>query len=97
LGTRTPSSVRLYPPFPSRKQLTELLDKYSGTKVLVWDESLTGPMDLIAKYQFLRDHEVVKMFPLNRGRLPATAVDNIVFITRPDIERMDRIAENVRG
>lgn len=84
----------------SRRELSEFLDNdkgISGTKVLVWDESLTGPMDLIAKYQFFRDRSVIKMFPLKGGRLPKITTDNIVFITRPDLGQMDKIADNVKG
>ena len=84
----------------SRRELSEFLDNdkgISGTKVLVWDESLTGPMDLIAKYQFFKDRSVIKMFPLKGGRLPKITTDNIVFITRPDLGQMDKIADNVKG
>ena len=66
-------------------------------QVLVWDEGLTGPFDLIAKYQFFRDRGVIKMFPLKAGRLPPTKADSIVFITRPEIANMDFIADNVQG
>ena len=33
----------------ARKELSDYLDKYAGTKIIIWDEGLTGPMDLIAK------------------------------------------------
>ena len=52
----------------ARKELSDYLDKYAGTKVLVWDEGLTGPMDLIAKFKFFTERNVIKMFPLNKGR-----------------------------
>ena len=84
----------------ARRELSEFLDNdkgISGTKVLVWDESLTGPMDLIAKYQFFKDRSVIKMFPLKSGRLPRLATQHIVFITRPDLGQMDKIADNVKG
>ena len=32
----------------ARKQLTEYMDQCSGTKAIVWDEALTGPVDLVA-------------------------------------------------
>ena len=65
-------------------------------QALVWDQALTGPLDLIAKYQFLREREVTKMFPLKSGRLPASSVENIVFITRPETSLMKIVAENVK-
>jgi len=43
----------------------------------------------------VQEHEVDKMFPLRPGRLPANAVQNIVFITRPKLSLMDLVAQNV--
>lgn len=42
-----------------------------------------------------KDHGVEKMVPLRPGRLPATAVHNVVFITRPNASLMKNVAENV--
>ena len=44
---------------------------------------------------YLQDHEVEKMFPLRTGSLPASNVQNIVFLTRPRLELMDKIAQNL--
>jgi hypothetical protein len=66
-------------------------------QVLVWDEGLTGPFDLIAKYAFFKERGVIKMFPLKAGRLPQTGAENIIFLTRPEITNMDFIADNVKG
>lgn len=57
---------------------------------------MTGPMDLIAKYKFLKERQVVKMFPLKPGRLPNCETENIVFITRPETAMMEYIADNVK-
>lgn len=46
----------------ARKELTELLDQFSGSKVLVWDDALTGPVDLIVNAQFLRERSVRYQF-----------------------------------
>ena len=43
----------------------------------------------------LQDHEVEKMFPLRAGSLPASNVQNIVFLTRPKLELMEKIAQNL--
>jgi hypothetical protein len=49
-------------------------------------------------FQFFKDRGVIKMFPLKSGRLPHVAnADNIVFITRPEIDNMDSISDNVKG
>ena len=83
----------------AKRELTECLDKYTGKKIIVWDEELAGPLDLIAKYQFFKDRQVVKSFPLKSGRLPYSGgqVENIVFVTRPEVANMDKISDNVKG
>jgi len=80
----------------ARLELLDLLDRYSGTKALVWDQTLTGPLGLIAEYGHLKEHEVVKMHPLERGALPPISADNVVFLTRPNLDNMDIIAENIK-
>ena len=81
----------------ARLELLELLDRFPGTKALVWDQALTGPLGLIAEYQHLKEHEVVKMHPLEKGSLPPISAENVVFITRPCLENMDIIAENIKN
>ena len=63
---------------------------------MVWDERLTGPFGLVAEYSFLREHDVVKMFPLRPGRLPPSDVDSVVFLVRPQVALMELVAENVQ-
>ncbi|KOC69759.1 Vacuolar protein sorting-associated protein 33A [Habropoda laboriosa] len=79
----------------AKKQLLCLLEKCDGTKAIVWDQSLKGPIDLIAKCSSL---DVVKMYPLCGGNLtiPSNIV-NVIFITRPQLDHMDLIAENIHG
>ena len=40
--------------------------------------------------------QVVKMHTLERGALPPVGAENVVFITRPDLDNMDIIAENIK-
>ncbi|XP_033216509.1 vacuolar protein sorting-associated protein 33A [Belonocnema kinseyi] len=81
----------------ARKQLLYLLEKCEGTKAIVWDKSLAGPIGLVAKYSLLQEHDVVKMYPLGEGPLPKINVANIIFITRPQLDLMDLIAQIVHG
>ena len=37
-----------------------LKSRFPGTKALVWDSALTGPLGLIAEYQHLKEHEVMR-------------------------------------
>lgn len=66
-------------------------------QAIVWDESLAGPVGLVAKYSLLQENEVVKMFPLRTGHLPPADVKNIIFITRPHLHLMDLVADNIHG
>lgn len=54
-------------------------------------------MGLVAKYETLQEHEVIKMYPLVGGRLPPADVTNVIFITRPHLDLMDLVAQNVHG
>ncbi|XP_057331707.1 vacuolar protein sorting-associated protein 33A [Microplitis mediator] len=81
----------------ARKQLLCLIEKCDGPKAIVWDQSLAGPVGLIAKYNLLEEYGVVKMYELVGGQLPLTNVTNIIFIVRPHLDLIDLIAENVHG
>ncbi|XP_037091633.1 vacuolar protein sorting-associated protein 33A-like [Pollicipes pollicipes] len=80
----------------ARQKFITLLEKGTGTKAIVWDERLTGPFGLVAEYSFLREQDVIKMFPLRPGRLPPSDVDSIFFLVRPELALMDMVAENVQ-
>ena len=45
----------------SSEKLNFFSRRFPGTKALVWDSALTGPLGLIAEYQHLKEHEV-KLF-----------------------------------
>ena len=42
----------------ARLELLELLDSFPGSKTLIWDSALTGPMGLVAEYSVLKQHQV---------------------------------------
>lgn len=79
----------------SRKELISLIQRCEGKKAIVWDQDLAGPMGLIAQYSLLKEHGVNTMFPLQPGKLPATQVNHIIFISRPKLHLMQWISENV--
>lgn len=82
----------------ARTQLLEVIEKCSGPKAIIWDDTLAGPIGLVAKVQFLQERDVKKMFPLKPGSLPPMdkAINNIIFITRPIVKNMDIIADNIK-
>lgn len=79
----------------ARNNLISLLEKCPGTKAIVWDNSLAGPVGLIAQYAILKEQGVVKMFPLRIDPLPETEVKHVIFISRPKLHLMDLISKNV--
>ncbi|XP_032671402.1 vacuolar protein sorting-associated protein 33A isoform X1 [Odontomachus brunneus] len=82
----------------ARKRLLCLLEKCDGSKAIIWDQSLAGPIGLVAKYNLLEEYGVIKMYPLYGGTLTIPSnIANIIFISRPQLELMDLIAENIRG
>lgn len=82
----------------ARTQLLELIEKCSGPKAIIWDDTLAGPIGLVAKFQLLQEREVKKMFHLKSGSLPPMdkTINNIIFITRPIVKHMDIIADNIK-
>ncbi|XP_055638417.1 vacuolar protein sorting-associated protein 33A isoform X2 [Toxorhynchites rutilus septentrionalis] len=77
------------------RELVEILDRCEGTKAIIWDESLGGPVGLVARYTFLKEHHVTKMYPLRPEPWVDIDVKNIIFITRPNQTLMDYIANNI--
>lgn len=64
-------------------------------QAIIWDDSLAGPVGLVAKYVFLKEHNVTKMFPLTEGPIPEINVKSVIYITRPTLKLMDYIADNL--
>ena len=49
----------------SQRRLFKLLDKYEGTKTIIFDDKLIGPFEFVANASLLRQHEAVRLFRLN--------------------------------
>ncbi|CAH0549200.1 unnamed protein product [Brassicogethes aeneus] len=81
----------------ARNNLLNLLEKCPGKKAIVWDPSLAGPVGLVAQSLVLREHSVTKMFPLRESALPESDVDHVIFISRPKLNLMDYISQNVHA
>uniref|UniRef100_A0A8W7PQX2 VPS33A n=1 Tax=Anopheles coluzzii TaxID=1518534 RepID=A0A8W7PQX2_ANOCL len=77
------------------REFVKILDRCEGTKAIIWDESLGGPVGLVARYTFLKEHHVTKMYPLRSEAWTDIDVKNIIFITRPHQTLMDYIANNI--
>ena len=87
----------------AQKQLTEYLDEYSMDKsklALFWDEDLTGPMDTVANYAFLKRRNVDKMHLLsgqNPDNVDLAGVENAVFVIKPAVANMKLVAKIIRS
>ena len=44
---------------------------------------------------YSQEHDVEKMFPLRAQPLPPSNVQNVIFVTRPKLDLMDQIAQNL--
>lgn len=64
-------------------------------QAMVWDFPLTERFGLIVQFSLLQEHGVERMFQLSGGKLPNSNVQHIIFVTRPDVDLMDLIAQNI--
>ncbi|KAJ3333130.1 hypothetical protein HDU76_011207 [Blyttiomyces sp. JEL0837] len=79
----------------ARKELVDLLDSVRGKKGLVIDQSLSGPLSLIAEYSLLKEHGVEKIFHLGQDR-PEIESKSLIYICRPKIACVKFIASHVQ-
>ena len=64
-------------------------------QVIVWDDGLSGPFGLIAEYSVLKKRDAAKMHVLRRGKLNIADTDHVIFITRPHLEQMTCVSDNI--
>ena len=66
----------------SRSELLRCLDSITGSKTLVWDQSLMAPFNLITDKKLLEEHGVEKMLvlPLKAGLMIKRYTRHIKFI-----------------
>lgn len=80
----------------SRLELQELLDGLPGRKLLVLDETLTGPLGLVVEVSVLKARGVEKIYHLLPEPLE-TDCEHVVYMVRPKLALMGAIASQVRG
>lgn len=49
----------------AQKKLFKLLDKFEGTKTIVWDDKLIGPFEFVANASLLKQHDASRLFRLS--------------------------------
>ncbi|KRZ68052.1 Vacuolar protein sorting-associated protein 33A [Trichinella papuae] len=81
----------------SRKLLFSALDKWSGSKTLVWDVDLMNPFNLITGFKELQDHQVVQMLLLKLGSVVSDPNSRIVFLMHPKVRYAAVVADIVHS
>ncbi|EPT03435.1 hypothetical protein FOMPIDRAFT_1046976 [Fomitopsis schrenkii] len=79
----------------ARKGLVDALNSVNGSKTLVLDPTLAGPLSLVTEVSLLKHHGVDKMFWLEPGPLSASTT-NIVYLCRPLVKWVKLIAEQLK-
>ncbi|KAF8581753.1 Sec1-like protein [Ramaria rubella] len=79
----------------AKRSLVDALNSVNGTKTLVLDPSIAGPLGLVTEVSLLKHHGVDKMFWLEAGPLSATTT-NIVYLCRPLIKWIKIVADQIK-
>ena len=80
----------------AQRSLLMALDSRRGRKALVLDPHLGGPLTQICQFSTLRQHNVDRMYYLEGGTLE-TECTEVVFLVRPRLELMHKLAEVVKS
>ncbi|KAJ3766819.1 Sec1-like protein [Lentinula raphanica] len=79
----------------SKKALVDALNSVNGSKTLVLDPSLAGPLGLLTEVALLKQHGVDKMYWLERGPL-TSGTTNIVYLCRSRVNHAKIIADHIK-
>jgi len=78
------------------RQLVQQLECIEGTKVIVLDESMIGPLGLVAVPRLFNDRGI-KLLALKPEMRFLKEVNNIVYIVRPQVSLMDHLVNHVKS
>ncbi|XP_055914026.1 vacuolar protein sorting-associated protein 33A [Eupeodes corollae] len=78
------------------RELLEILEKCDGSKTIVLDDNLFGPIFLVARPSLFSERNITieRLRPDTRF---SKDVKNIIYITRPELKHMDIIASHIHG
>lgn len=80
----------------SQKSLFELLDKFDGTKTIIWDDQLIGAFEFVANASSLRQHDASRLFRLSDIKpviFNDIRTDYILFFIRKDYNSAKYLAD----
>ncbi|KAM6498628.1 ATP binding protein [Amanita muscaria] len=79
----------------NKKALVDALNSVNGSKTLVLDSSIAGPLGLVTEVALMKQHGVDKMFWLEPGPLSPSS-SNVIYLCRPTITNAKIIAEHIK-
>ncbi|XP_075156750.1 vacuolar protein sorting-associated protein 33A [Haematobia irritans] len=78
----------------SCRQLEKLLDKVEGSKAIILDDALLGPLGLVAPTSLFSERSIKLIKMEKETRMPKDFV-NIIYLVRPQLDIMDVIVGQV--
>ncbi|KAH8292912.1 hypothetical protein KR044_008154 [Drosophila immigrans] len=78
------------------RELVHQLDVIEGSKVIVLDEAMIGPLGLVTKPKLFTDRAINLMALKPEMRFPKE-LSNIVYIVRPQVTLMDHLVAHVKS
>ncbi|KAH8414709.1 hypothetical protein KR215_000829 [Drosophila sulfurigaster] len=77
------------------RELVQQLDAIHGSKVIVLDEAMIGPLGLVTKPNLFRERSI-DLLPLKPEMRFPKELSNIVYIVRPQVALMDQLVAHVK-
>lgn len=79
----------------ARLELVAILDSLKGTKCLVLDESVSGPLGLVAEPKLLKEHGIDEIHYLSDKPVD-TRCASVLYVCRPEARLMTWVSRTVR-
>ena len=80
----------------ARREFSDCFSQIQGSRIIGWcDDALRDAVNLIAGLSYLHELDVIKNIHIEKGAGIPDVADNVVFITKPDIETVKLIADLV--
>ncbi|XP_060655367.1 vacuolar protein sorting-associated protein 33A-like [Drosophila nasuta] len=77
------------------RELVQQIDAIHGSKVIVLDEAMIGPLKLVTKPTLFRERSI-DLLPLKPEMRFPKELNNIVYIVRPQVALMDQLVAHVK-
>lgn len=78
------------------RQLVQQLESIEGSKIIVLDEAMIGPLGLVVKPKIFTDRNI-RLLALKPDTRFARDMQNVIYIMRPQVALMDQLANQVKN